>query len=441
MQGVFSVFYSFLNHWLIYLFVNAPKTKEQFSAFNLFQSTFRIAESERKRPLLVFWQYASLIKLLFKPKVNSQALISETKGGAYLYDASRSAYSLRKDYVNYFSGKDTICGGIFKEELYYSSSFYNNVVLFFLLSAWLPFLLIHSLFKKDKAPIAMLFREMGAVINLLALCHEFGIHTIYYFCIYEKDSNISTLLLNRSGVKVNKITSEVPLSIWNKTIIADNLYICSGYQNDELKNNSRSVFASNVELWGPERMLDNVSKYQFSVPPNKNSIGFYSTGGWVRKLENHMDQNADLEKLEEQVKQVLKRFCLSNREYQLIIFLHPREKWEKYRKQTTEKYKKDFEGVNYLLETDSSTLTFEKADLGIAFFSTILFERLYYGYKTLIMPIDLGDKFPVKNSNIFSLCAYTADDLSVKINRSASLSNIDFFRTNRVEYCAKYLYN
>lgn len=440
MKNVFFVFFNFFKYWIIYLVTKKPKQKNEYVAFNLFQPTYRIPQSERYNTFLVLKSFINLI-LVVVSKPKAIPFIKEKEGNVYEYDILRTNYELRKNYIDYFKAENTICGGIFKDELQYCPSFLSGFVLIVLSFAWLPLLFISSLFKKDKAPYATIFREIIETINLVELCKTLNIKQLYFFCIYEKDANICTMILNKRGVLINKITSEVPLSFWNKIIIADNLYICNGYHYDELKENMSSVFVSNIEFWGGEKVLDNISKYKNSVTPDKKSIGFYSTGTWARDLENLMSKNKNLVKIEEEVKMIVKKFCQNNPEYQLIIFLHPRERKTKYAQLTKEKYLKDFEGINFHIEEDRSSNTYEKADVSVAFYSSIVFDRLYYGFKTIIMPIGLEDKFPIKNSNMNLICTYTESDLYSKIIESCDMSNKKFFEKNKITHFAKYLYN
>lgn len=440
MRNIFFAFFYFIRFWLVYLVTRRPSQKNEYAAHNLFQPTYRIPESERNHPLLVIKYFLKLI-LLTVSKRSNNPLVVEKEGDVFIFDILRTNYNQRKNYINYFKSDSNVSGGIFKDELFYNSSFLYGFILVMLSFVWLPFLFISSLFKKDRAPFAIVFRELVEVINLLEICHKLDIKQLYYFCIYEKDANISTIILKKKGILINKITSEVPLSFWNKIIIADNLYICNGYHYDELKENKSSIFVSNIEFWGGEKILDNVSKYQYSVIPDKKSIGFYSTGTWLRDLENLMSKNKDLVKIEEQVKMIVKKFCKNNPEYQLIIFLHPRERKAKYAELTKNKYQKDFDGIDFQIEDDLSINTYEKANLGIAFYSSVVFERLFYGFKTIIMPIGLQDKFPIKNSNMNLICVYTESDLYSKIIESCDLSNKTFFEKNKINHFAKYLYN
>lgn len=443
MYSAAYIFIFFFRNWISYLICYKPVSKEEYAAFNLFQSTFRIPQSERESFLLVPKKYCNFIRELFSinEKKQTVAFIRENDDGVFVYDLLESSYNQRKNYVNYFSN-DCVSGGVFKNDLYYCSSIFIAMILFILSTIWMPFLFLSSLFKNDKAPFAMIFKEVLETFNLFILIEELNIKTLYCFSIYEKDSNVCTLLLQKRGIRVVKIPSEVPISVWNKIIIADKLCLCSGYQFDELKEFKKSIFVSEIDFYGPEKVLDNIFKYQKPIEIKKQTIGFYSTGSWIRKLENHIEQGLDMEEMENLVKLAIRNFCIKNSNYSLIVFLHPREKWYKYKQLTAEKYSKEFEGISYtFLEGDiKSSEAFELADLGIAFQSTIVYERLYYGFKTILMPIGY-ENFPLPNSGMQNICVATEKELFGKIESSISLSNTEFFENNSIRHFAKFLYN
>jgi hypothetical protein len=436
-----KVFGYYFRAWLSYLFTSNRRTKFQCAAFNLFQATFRIPQSERASFSLIPKKYLETFSLLLKKRDRGNPLVHEGPGGVFIYDINKTSYGKRKAYIEFFS-TDKIDGGIFKEELFFVKRLPAYLLLLFLNGLWLPFLWVHGLFKKDKAPIANLFREQVEAVNLLRIARENNFNSMYHFCIYEKDSNINTLLAQNQGIRVHKIPSEVPLGVWNQVVIADTLCLCIGYQRDEMKYFERSIFVDKTVFFGPEDALTNIDKYKNPVETKKNRVGFYSTGAWVRKLENHSDQGYDMETTEESVKSALRDFCVAQPQYTLMIFLHPRERWEKYTEQTKRRYDEVFAGISYEFSdpSKSSSQSFEETDLAVAFQSTIVYERLYYGFKTLLMPIG-KQLFPVPGSNMASICSHSKEELFQKIEKAIHLSNSDFFEQNGIRHFAKYLYN
>lgn len=440
MDLCFSVFGYFFRAWLFGLTGKRPKDAFQYAAINLSKPTFRIPQSTRYNLLLIPKQYFILLRTIFTQSLKTEAavVLEKENNGIFIYDVFQSEYYRRRPYTEHFL-RHEINGAIFKHDLFARGAGLPFVALVFLISLWMPFVFILSLLKKDKAPQAMLGKEMVENFNLLALLKSYKVKELYFFCIFEKDANLATLLIQKQHIKVNKIPSEVPLGLWNSIIVADKLCVCSGYQFDELKHFSNSMFVKETEFWGPELLMENLDKYENPVPLSQRTIGFYSTGAWVRSLENHLQQDMDAE---EHVKRSLREFCVKHPEYNLRIFMHPRERWEKYYTTALSNYKAIFQGVNYEFAPKESkaSRSFEEANVAVALNTTLAYERLYYGFKMLLMPIGVPN-FPLEKSGIRNICVYTTDDLVAKLEREAGLTNNEFFKSNGISNYARYLYN
>lgn len=424
------------------MFVKNPKTKEQYAAKNLFNTSFRMNEASRKDSLLVLRIYHRLIKELFKYSSKKEPFICDAESyDKIIYDATRKSFESRKDFVNHFFKEGKVTAGIFKNELFNNIPLSQKIAIMFLATLWTPFLFVFNFFRKDKVGYSLLLFEFVEVYRFIESCKQLKVKEVFFFCIYEKDANITALLLNHNNIIVNKITSETPLSFWNKVIIADKVYLCSAYQLDEIEKYKETIFTDKIYLWGPEKIVQNYYKYSNLVKTNKQNLGFYSTAGWLRKLQGHIEQKVPLDEKEEMVKSILIKFCKNNPQYKLTIFLHPKERTEKVKDLVIEKYRKDFGDINYTLSSEVSALSFEEADLAVAFFSTIVFERLYYGYKTIIMPIGLEDNFPVQGSSIKNICAYSEKELYRLIESNIILTNKEFFDNNSIANIAEFINN
>ena len=233
-------------------------------------------------------------------------------------------------------------------------------------------------------------------------------------------------------IENHKISSEAPLGFFNKFIYTDFLHLGSGYQFDEIKFNKVIVKLKSYDLWGPETSHKYVDFYENGVEVKTGSIGYYSTASWVRAKFGHIDQGFQMQKNEIELKMLLADFVRQNN-LKIKIFLHPKEKVQSLRKDTETHYeeifgKKHFEFANWNINSAS---TFHQVDLGISFYSTIVFERLFFGFKTLLFTKYSND-FPLINSSINNICPKTEKELIAKINESLSLSNKEFFIKNMI---------
>ncbi|MFM7106086.1 MAG: hypothetical protein ACKOW8_11240, partial [Flavobacteriales bacterium] len=84
-----------------------------------------------------------------------------------------------------------------------------------------------------------------------------------------------------------------------------------------------------------------------------------------------------------------------------------------------------------------SALHFDKVNVAIASYSTIIYERLYCGMKILISGRSkLG--FPLENSKLNNICFLEQQDFDKKLDEALNQTEEDFFRLNKLE---AYLWN
>ena len=160
------------------------------------------------------------------------------------------------------------------------------------------------------------------------------------------------------------------------------------------------------------------------TPPN--TIGFYSSGFWVRDKNNAINHGFEAVNMELNVLEILKEVLIKNN-FKLIIFIHPKEK--KYDIESLNDHysnilgnKINFDICNY--KEDSSKL-FKKIDLGVSFNSSIIHERIYCGFKSLLFKNN--SDFPVKNSPFSYICAKSSQELEDLIISSLKMTTYNFF--------------
>lgn len=434
-----STYLTYVKAYFAHVFCFKQVNPFNVAVQNLFSPSFRISQSHRVKNTLVF----SLFKeVSFNRNKNAHHFIceSEIKSGKYIFDGSIESYKERKEFCDFFL-KDKIEGGIFKSTLCYLNNPLDYCFYFFYSIFFIPLLFLKTLFIRDKAPYALLVKEILESYQLLRLCKILKVKELYYFNIYEKDSNLNTLLLEKANVKVIKITSEVPLGIWNKRIIADKICLCNAYQFEEINYFKETMFFKELEMWGPEKMMyvKNIYDKSLVIKNEQKTLGFYSTGAWLRKLNNDIDQGFNMVENEDLLKGYLKEYCSVRPEVKLQIFLHPREKKSAVLDRTIEYYNETFMGITFdiINSANSTSESFQLSDIAVAFNSTIIYERLYFGFKSILMPLSFKD-FPIKNSSLSNICVYSKDKLFIKLDDSFVMSPKKFFEFNRLEVLENY---
>lgn len=406
---------------------------------NLFLKSFRVSQLDSEKNLLPF----IFIKQLIYKKISNEVYYDfeeKVKNGKYIYDGNKNSYLTRKAFCEFYL-KDNINGAFYKNELCVFTTLSEKTIYLLIVVLFSPFIWIKAFFSKDKSPASLLIFEILECYQLLKLCEKNQVKELYHFHIYEKDSNINTLLLQKQNIKVVKIPSEVPLGMWNKKIIADELCICNAYQMEEVNYYKKTMFINEIKYWGPENILHVIKLYGKTKSNNleSDSIAFYSTASWVRKLKGHIDQGTNMVENEYLLKTFIREYCIIHPNIRLKIYLHPKEKHDDLINETYVHYKQIFKDIKYEISDPKQTTSelFNNENIAVAFNSTIIYERLFFGFKALLMPLAHND-FPIKGSTIENICVFDKNELFKKLDTSLKLSTHDFFKVNKLE---KYPFN
>ncbi len=430
---LFILFNIFLGHLKFLFGLRSSNPKLYYVSLYLFsKQTFRLPKSAQKDFLIIIKTYFFVLKQIFfvKPEIH----ILDT-GNVVAFDSGFNAEEKRLQYLKHFN----VTPGYFlsRQNLIGSLSILQACVHFIFVTLFFISLLPFS-FAKNKVNYAMLLREIVEWTNLISIFKKNKINKLYHFCIYEKDANFLTYLLNKKNIWVSKITSEVPLDFANKIIVTNELCLCFAYQVEEVEAFKTTMFYDRLQVWLPEMQisyLNNYSNRTFEIP--LNTIGFYSSALWLRKKLNHTPADIGSYDVEEILLRNIAQYLVKNRNLKLIIFTHPLEKRTAENSLLTKQYYEDIFGTemekNIELSDDKikSTEIFHKVNIGIAVFSTIVFERLSLGFKTILAPFGKKD-FPLMSSPFRNICVYTKEELFEIMDKNLNLTKAHFFENNGI---------
>jgi len=308
-------------------------------------------------------------------------------------------------------------------------NFIEKIWITFLFIGLLPFLFVWSLFNKQTENIGLLFDEWIEAYGLLDAIEKYKINYLYFYCPYENDANALYFFLRQRGVTMNKIPSPNLLAIHNADILTDILTLTNPCQLDELLGLSDKIKYNKIIKWVPEQFHVYCDFYKERKVVRKFTIGFYSHGSWVRQLKInggalHNDIEAELSFLK-----VFSGIFKKNNNFKISIFLHPNERQFEDFNMVISYYDKLFGQGNYLISdlSQSSSLKFDTVDIGIGAFSTILFERLFMGFKTVFYPIGIN-YFPQKKANIAGICPVTPENLESLILHLSEISTLEYLQ-------------
>lgn len=388
--------------------------------------TFRLDEHADRTPTIGFrciWRVLRSIKqgktALFSIEGgNKQHLILE--GVSRLYE-SRLAYTERESGIRpgYYIAKEELPGMLSE-----------NLSTFTFIRAALPIALRCVFSSTERSNRALHIVHLAEATALRSLIETYNIKRVYDFAPYHIDSNWLYLLLSDLVDEYYKLPSPGPLNTHNSIILCDTLVTSSAYHNEEIES-LPGVRYKRKAHWVPEQAYDYIHRYshphQLEEPAPK-TLGFYSHASWLRKMQRHRDNGLNTLKAEEILLDFLKRFLQSHSTYQLTIFLHPKEKTTGVIEDAHRYYRERLgsDRICFAANDVSTAHSFETVDIAIAAFSTILYERLFCGYKTFIGKMGIRD-FPVEGSSLHHISFSDERKMTALIEQSEQQSRTDFF--------------
>jgi hypothetical protein len=287
--------------------------------------------------------------------------------------------------------------------------------------------------KKNRANRALLIKEIFEIDTVLWLIKQNAITEIFDFLPYEKDANLLSHLAALEGVKMTFVPSLNPLKDHNHTMLADDIVLVTPYQREEFSRLfSKTIRCRQFLKWPPEGAYNSFEQYSNQAQSEASSLlGFYSHGSWVRKDEAHQGAENVL-KQEEWLLQNLNTFLKSRNDISVMIFLHPREK--KKNIEAVRNYYRHFLGDHFEL----APLEMRSVDglnlvsVGIAAYSSIVYERLYCGFKMLFAG-ERQDDFPLENSTLSGIFCTSFSELATKLDKAFTQSGEDFIKDYNLE--------
>ena len=183
----------FLRSIFLYKSNNKEKSPElYFSGYCLFKDSFRYPSRSKSDFLISIKIFKNIIFSLFLKNINIELL--KINNGVAIIDGSLKSSNMRRNYVYKFSGLKTQLV-ISKDSLLNYYSFSSSIIVFLFLSVSVLPVLLLSFFSKNKLTFPLLIRELIECFILNELLFKYKIKELFFFNIYERDSNIIAFFL------------------------------------------------------------------------------------------------------------------------------------------------------------------------------------------------------------------------------------------------------
>jgi hypothetical protein len=257
---------------------------------------------------------------------------------------------------------------------------------------------------------------------------------VYDFVPYENDSNLLYLLLKKKNVTICKIPSSNPLVTHHMKTLTDQLVLSNPYQLDEIERMHHEIYFTQIVNWPPEKAYVFFPTYSPVRPSvQRNCIGFYSHGEWLRKANNDADYGYNIGKEEVKILTYLRMYQQEHPEIQILIFPHPKELAPQNVERAKSYYADHLAGARYTLfeHKDGTSMHFHEVNIAVCAFSAVVFERLFCGFKILISNNAIR-KFPLPQNPINNICFDDYSTLSSLLNKYLDKSDMAFFEDTKL---------
>jgi hypothetical protein len=255
------------------------------------------------------------------------------------------------------------------------------------------------------------------------------VRKVYFTGPYDPEANYFSVSLMRAGIEVCLVVSGTPLSRFLDTMVADELLLTNPYQEEELHRFRETIKVTKHSVHPPLTYLSFIHEYKLKErqsPPC--TIGIYTSGIWKRK-EKGIFFDSQVEAKEKVIFSAVDEFLSGNKEVNVTVYLHPVEKKEEadYRK-AVDHYlgwignRARFGFAPAAHRTDHH---YHSTDLAVIPVSNTISERLFCGYKVLIVPY--GGEFPFPGSSLYPVSASTKEEIVQKVKELLGIGTADYF--------------
>jgi hypothetical protein len=259
---------------------------------------------------------------------------------------------------------------------------------------WLLGIVLISVLYKPSQLTPHIVRVVRVSLLTLSRVHASTSKTIYLFRIYRIETPFVSAFLKERGIQVHLVASSSPLSAHNRILIGDSLKVCQPYQVDEFQYYRQLGACESCELWSPETFYQLEARYKgLAIDEHFDTVGIYTQGLLLRDRLGTLNKDfaTGAVRRETELLEMVAAFAKNHPDVRFIIFPHPMER-RHYKKMGEHQFDRLVGASNIEIDfsnTADSTLQFDRVGLGVTLLSSIGFERIYLGFRTIFFASDL----------------------------------------------------
>jgi hypothetical protein len=351
----------------------------------------------------------------------------ERTSGTIFYDSTAASLDSRLAYLHYHVPGERFRGISYQSRIVAVPSPGDALLLVLRLGLWL---LHWALWPSE------LGNHYFRIVRTCLLVHGHVVSSsqpmVYLFQLYRTEMTFLAAYLRERGVFVNLIPSTTPLTTYNKRLIGDSLKICNPYQIDEFLCYRDLGVCKHYEMWSPEE-IHLLAPYYASrkIAEYPDTIGLYTQGFWLpmRQAALGEQMGEQLARREKELVDVILIYLQANPSLKVIIFPHPAE-----RRQFAQTGEHQFDVVQQHKQVlvdfagESSIFSFDRVGLGLTTVSTVGFDRIFMGFRTLFYIPRSRFLNPEIDSRFNALFVESEEQLLIAIDRVRAMSHTEFMR-------------
>ncbi len=385
--------------------------------------SYRLSATSHSDKLVGFRYLRAALKMIF----SSHQTLPETTNRIGLFRGGRDFDSA----ITYLKSLDEAAPDfcLSREDFEFSLGFLNRLNMLIGLALLAPWLLYMTLTSRKRGTYAGIITDCVEIMHLVGAAKKRGIHSMWMFDSYERDSNLMSLALMKKGCKVIRVPSANIITPYYHHLVSTEFIFTAPFQPGEMENLKENWYVESTRNLPPFNFPRLLKAPRKTLPEAVDTIGFISSGVWRRKERGELASGMGEFESEELLLQTLANYLTDNSSKKLLIYLHPCEKESAEIFQNAHReYSNYFPADRFdIVPQDIPSLqVFVKSEIAVSVYSSANIERLFLGLKTLYFPACFKENI-YANTSLDAVSAMTPDKLVELLDAGFSLDSKSFF--------------
>jgi hypothetical protein len=287
---------------------------------------------------------------------------------------------------------------------------------------------IFSMLSRDKAKPAIIITELVEAYLLADFLKKRNANQLLIISAFEKDIFfLAHFLSTKMNIAVSLFPSPNVISLYYKKVTCASFIFSVPYQVFEYEKLKKNWRIGKAEMW-PQYGFDSIELRDVTQPAPQYKIGLGSSGMALRKHLRHTVSIDAAFTAEFAMIDAMQSFLSENKNYSILVLLHPLEKSTPANLQfSTDYYRNIFgDNIEFAPFDRPSKSVLSMTDVTVSGFSSSQFERLFGGHKVLFAHMGhLENYYP--DPRLKKISASDSAELSAAIKQMSDMDADEYF--------------